>query len=543
MTPNSLSRVIRRGHWLLSSALLLFCQFAYPAIVQPFETETINTPANRIDELVQKKLQEKDILPANHCADEVFLRRAFIDVTGTLPPAKASIAFNRMQAKNKRARAINQLLDSESYVDYWTLKWSDLLRIKAEFPINLWPNGVQAYHRWIKEAVATDMPYDQFARALLTSSGSNFRVPPVNFYRAIEGQKPETIAAAVALTFMGTRFESLSPKQQEDMTKIFSRVAFKKTDEWKEEIVFLDPGQYSPIEITFPDGSTAKLAAGEDPRLAFADWLIQPDNPWFTKTIVNRIWFWLMGRGLIHEPDDIRSDNPCTNPALLNYLQKQFVKSGYDTKSLFRLILNSQTYQQSAIPQSDDPEAEALFAHYHVRRLDAEVLIDALGWFGGLGELYQSPVPEPFTFVPEYKRTITLSDGTITSQFLEKFGRPGRDSGIELERNNEISVDQAMYLLNSSEVQKKIRNSPLMKAAIRESNGNNRALIRSLYLILLSRNPTPEEMKSSFSYYTSVLPKQSNNKKQQRNYWNKRQQASEDLAWSLINSKEFLHRH
>ncbi len=543
MTPNSLNRFCRRGCWILSSALLLLCQTIFPAIVEPFETATIEIKGNRIDELIQQKLNEEGIQSANHCSDEVFLRRIFIDVTGTLPPAKASVAFYRMQGENKRGRVINQLLESDSYVDYWTLKWSDLLRIKAEFPINLWPNGVQAYHRWVKEAVASDMPYDQFVRQLLTSSGSNFRVPPVNFYRAIEGQKPETIAAAVALTFMGTRFEFLTEKQRADMAHIFSRVAFKKTDEWKEEIVYLDPAQYSPMEITFPDGKQMEIAAGKDPRDAFADWLIQPENPWFTKSIVNRVWFWLMGRGLIHEPDDIRSDNPCTNPALLAYLEKQFVKSGYEIQSLFRLILNSRTYQQSAIPQSDHPEAEALFAHYIVRRLDAEVLIDALGWFGGSGELYQSPVPEPFTFVPEYKRTITLSDGTITSQFLEKFGRPGRDSGTELERNNEISVDQTMYLLNSSEVQKKIRNSPLMKAAIRNSKGNDRTLIRSLYLILLSRNPTPEEMKSAFSYYASVLPKNTKGKKQQRNLWTKRQQATEDLVWSLINSKEFLHRH
>ncbi|MEX0321959.1 MAG: DUF1553 domain-containing protein [Puniceicoccaceae bacterium] len=543
MTPNSLNRRFRRRRWLISSALFIVCHSVCPAIVEPFETELIQTPAKRIDELIHKKLDDKGIQAANHCSDAVFLRRAFIDVTGTLPPAKASIAFQRMKADNKRSRVINQLLESDSYVDYWTLKWSDLLRIKAEFPINLWPNGVQAYHRWIKEAVSSDLPYDQFVRELLTSSGSNFRVPPVNFYRAIEGQKPETIAAAVALTFMGTRFESMTKKQRADMAHIFSRVAYKSTDEWKEEIVYLDPTQYSPMEITFPDGKSKKIAAGEDPRQAFADWLVQPDNPWFTKSIVNRVWFWLMGRGLIHEPDDIRGDNPCVNPALMSYLQKQFVKSGYDIKGLFRLILNSRAYQQSAIPQSDHPEAEALFAHYNVRRLDAEVLIDALGWFGGSGELYQSPVPEPFTFVPEYKRTITLSDGTITSQFLEKFGRPGRDSGTELERNNEISVDQTMYLLNSSEVQKKIRNSPLMKAAIRDSKGNNRVLIRSLYLILLSRNPTPEEMKSSFNYYTKMLPKTANNQRQKRNLWNKRQQASEDLAWSLINSKEFLHRH
>jgi hypothetical protein len=544
MFPKSLTSFLCDKAWLIASVFSLLVSLAHANIVAPFETADIRTPANRIDELVLQKLEEKQIQPANHCSDEVFLRRVFLDVTGTIPPAKATMGFMRIKAPNKRSRLVNALLEDGSYVDYWTLKWSDLLRIKAEFPINLWPNGVQAYHRWVKEAVADDMPYDEFARALLTSSGSNFRVPPVNFYRAIEGQKPETIAAAVALTFMGTRFESLSEQQQADMAHIFSRVAYKKTDEWKEEIVYLDPAMYEPMEITFPDGKKQKLAAGEDPREAFADWLIRPDNPWFTKSIVNRVWFWLMGRGLIHEPDDIREDNPCVNPALLAYLQRQFVKSNYDIKTLFKLILNSRTYQQSSIPQSDHPDAEVLFAHYHVRRLDAEVLIDALDWFGGTGELYQSPVPEPFTFVPEYKRTITLSDGTITSQFLEKFGRPGRDSGTEMERNNEISVDQMMYLLNSSEVQKKIRNSPLMKQAVQNSKGNNRNLIRSLYVILLARAPTAEEMKTALTYLNKNTPKSTpKNQRQRRAAWQRRQQGTEDLAWSLINSKEFLHRH
>jgi len=494
----------------------------------PYESESTPTAFTEIDRLVGEELSKRGIEAAKPASEEVFFRRAYLDITGSIPPPRAFRKFRQIDPDIRRGALIEALLETEAYKDYWTLKWSDLLRIKAEFPINLWPNGVQAYHRWVRESVASNMPYDKFVRYLLTSSGSNFRVPPVNFYRAIEGQKPGTIAAAVSLTLMGVRFDSWSAEQQADMTNIFSRVAYKKTDEWKEEIVYLDPAQYSPLDITFPDGSQATIAAGEDPRVAFADWLIQPDNPWFARIIVNRVWFWLMGRGLIHEPDDIRDDNPSVNPALLAYLESEFVSSDYDIKHIFRLILNSRTWQQSSIPQSDDPETESLFAHYLVRRLDAEVLFDALRVLGGQGEIYQSPVPEPFTFVPEYNRTIELSDGSITSQFLEKFGRPGRDTGLELERNNEFSVDQSMYLLNSSEIQKRINASRQLREISRLAKQNPQRSITALYRLVLSRSPTKQELAYAESY-----PGMREGEKQ----------AINDLCWALINSKEFLFRH
>jgi hypothetical protein len=496
--------------------------------VEPYESQSTPTPVTEIDLLVQAELSERGIEAAYPASEEVFFRRVHLDVAGTVPLPQAYRKYMKLPAVERRAQLIENLIESEAFVDDWTLKWSDLLRIKAEFPINLWPNGVQAYHRWVSEAVAANLPYDEFARQLLTSSGSNFRVPAVNFYRAIEGQEPQTIAAAVSLTLMGVRFDSWTEKQRADLANIFSRVAFKKTDEWKEEIVYLDPAQYSSLDITFPDGTRATVAAGEDPRVAFANWLIQPDNPWFARNLANRAWFWLMGRGLVHEPDDIRADNPAVNPALLAYLEKELVESGYDTRHLFRLVLNSRTYQQSSIPRSDHPEAESLFAHYIVRRLDAEVLFDALGVIDGRGELYQSPVPEPFTFVPEYHRTIELSDGSISSQFLEKFGRPGRDTGLELERDNEFSVDQSMYLLNSSQLQKRINSSPRIREITQSARRNPRRGVSALYRLVLSRGPTDAELALAMDY-----PGMRNGERQ----------AVEDLCWALVNSKEFLYRH
>jgi hypothetical protein len=433
---------------------------------------------------------------------------------------------------------------SEVFAEYWSLKWCDLLRVKAEFPINLWPNAVQAYHRWIYDAIAANMPYDKFVRQQLTSSGSNFRVPQVNFYRAIQGQEPSSIANAAALTFMGMRFEKLPKKNQAGLESLFSRVGYKGTAEWKEEIVSLDPGKTAAFKAVLPDGVSVDVPEGKDPRVVFADWLITADNPWFAKNIVNRIWSWLLGRGLVNEPDDIRSDNPAVHPQVLAYLQKELIKSKYDLRHIYRLILNSYTYQQSSIVQSDNPKAERMFACYPVRQLDAEVLIDALGKITGTSEKYSSPIPEPFTFIPGDQRSIGLADGSITSQFLEMFGRPSRDTGLESERKNNPTDAQRLHLLNSTHIYNKLlkvrlppppkksgkKNQKLTKKQKQRQLRKQREMpIEMLYLRILSRFPTEQETKIALEYLASA--------------GKKRGPAVNDFVWALINSKEFLYRH
>ena len=502
---------------------------AEPQIVHPFEQDARPTSANPIDARVLASLRERGIEPANLCSDAVFVRRVYIDVIGTLPQPAEVRQFLQDDRPDKRATLIDTLMERPEFADYWSLKWCDLLRVKAEFPVNLWPNAVQAYHRWIRDAIQENRPYDQFVRELLTSSGSNFRVPAVNFYRAMQGHEPSTVAETAALTFMGVRMSSWPEERRSGMAAFFSRIAYKGTAEWKEEIVCLDPAPAGPLEAVFPDGATVRISPGQDPRRVFADWLITPENPWFTRNVVNRIWAWLLGRGIIHEPDDIRPDNPPVNGELLAYLEKELVDADYDLRHIYRLILNSGTYQQSPIPRSDHPDAEALFAHYGVRRLDAEVLIDALCWIGGTGESYSSPIPEPFTFIPERQRSIALADGSITSQFLEMFGRPARDTGLESERNNKPTDAQRLHLLNSTGVQLKIERSPLLRRLLRTTGNNQRGLIRRLYLTLLSRQPTQTELTVAEEYFKTAGLGQ--------------QQSAMDLAWALINTKEFLYRH
>ena len=523
------------------------------------------TPQGRIDELVFGRLKQLGIPPAAVCSDAVFVRRVYLDVLGTLPTPQEARDFILDRDPHKRQVLIDRLLERDEFADYWAMKWSDLLRVKAEFPINLWPNAAQAYHRWIRTAVKQNLPYDQFARELLTANGSNFRVGQVNFYRAVQSKTPQGIAQAVALTFLGERADKWPQERLAGMAAFFSQIGFRATGEWKEEIVSFEPAQRAgggSSTALFPDGTQVQLAPDKDPRAVFADWLVSPQNPWFARNIVNRIWFWLLGRGIIHEPDDIRPDNPPSHPELLDFLAQDLVAAKYDLKHTCRLILNSKTYQLSPVARSDRPEAAAHFASYPLRRLEAEVLIDALNQITGTTEQYSSAIPEPFTFIPEGYRSIALPDGSITSPFLEMFGRPPRDTGLHAERSNRITPDQRLHLLNSSHIQRKIEGSPKLQALLQSAalagpgkpsrlgaglksgkaakarrskaaggpSGIRQpdSVVNALFLTVLSRFPTREESAKVAEYVQSATSKR---------------EAMIDLAWALINSAEFLYRH
>ena len=501
--------------------------------LSPFESPTHRPPQGRIDDLVFGRLRQLDIQPANLCSDGVFVRRVYLDVIGTLPTGAEAWQFLDDRNPDKRRLLIDRLLERKEFADYWAMKWSDLLRVKAEFPINLWPRAVHAYHHWIRTSIQPNVPYDRFVRELLTESGSNFHVPQVNFYRAVQSREPQAIAKAVALTFMGARAERWPAGRLEGMAAFFAQIGYKATGEWKEEIVFHDvlkaasPATSLSQRAILPDGTTVQLSPEKDPREVFADWLITAENPWFARHVVNRIWYWLLGRGVVHEPDDIRPDNPARNPPLLTYLAASLA-AHYDLKNVYRLILNSNVYQLSAIPGSGDSRAEAEFACYGLRRLDAEVLIDALCQITGSREDYYSRIPEPYTILPAEQLSIALADGSISSPFLEMFGRPPRDTGLESERNNDPSGDQRLHLLNSSHIQSKIEKSDKLRA-LAQSGRDLRDAVSKLYLLILSRLPTAEEVEAARAYRQAghVPPPDD----------------LLDLAWALVNSAEFLYRH
>ena len=498
----------------------------------PYDNADVLQPQTRIDELVFARLRALNITPARECSDAVFVRRVSLDLTGTLPTAAEARQFILDRSPDKRSVLIDRLLARDEFADYFALKWGDLLRIKAEFPINLWPNAAQGYHRWIHDAIRDNRPWNDVAHDLLTASGSDFENPPVNFYRAMQNRTPSGIAQTVALTLLGERTEHWPSNDLACLAVFFANVGYKYTSEWKEEIVFFNPAATNvgalnglPLDAVLPDGSKVRLSPDQDPRTAFAGWLVK--DPQFARNIVNRAWSWFLGRGIVQEPDDFRADNPPANPELLAYLEKEFVSSGYDFKQLCRLIMNSRTYQLASIPQDTSPAAAENFAYYPLRRLDAEVLIDALDQVTGANEKYSSAIPEPYTFIPDNLRSIALPDGSISSGFLEMFGKPARDTGLESERNNHITAEQKLTLLNSTLMQKKIEASRMIEFQT-SSNRPATDIATGMYLGILSRYPTAAEVRTAQDYFQSGIGKR---------------QAAVDLAWALMNSTEFLYRH
>ena len=511
----------------------------------PFPKAEVN---NKIDELVLAKLKELGIPPSGLSTDQEFLRRIYLDVTGTLPAPKEVRAFLADSGPQKRKKLIDRLLGSPEFADFWTLKWGDLLRIKAEYPSNLWPNAVQAYHYWVRDCIAGNKPYDQFVRELLVSRGSNFRDPPANYYRALKNRDPQGFAEATALVFMGARIgcarchghptESWTLDDNLGMAAFFAQVKFKSTREWKEEIVLLDPTQTmrhprtrAQIQPKLLGGEVVSVAAGEDPRIKFAEWLTSPDNPWFARNIVNRIWFWLLSRGIVHEPDDVRPTNPPSDPELLAYLQQELIAQKFDLRHVYRLILNSATYQRSSKPNRFNADDGVFFSHYRLKRLSAEDLSDAIGQITGVWDAFSSRIPEPYSQWPSGFRATQMSDGSVGTPLLELFGRPSRDTAYESDRDCRTSMRQALFLINSSELESKVTSSPRVKRWIADGK-SDAAIVDEIFLLTVSRLPSEDEKQKAHEYINKDPLLQE-----------ARVQALQDLMWAALNTKEFLFNH
>ena len=498
-------------------------------VKSPFESQAGWNSRNFIDTIVENFINSQKLKPAKLCSDAVFLRRAYLDLTGTLPTVDATVAFIYDKSPGKREKLVDSLIASDDFVKYWTMRFGDILKIKAEFPVNLWPNAAQAYTRFVEKSIADNTSWAEIVRRMLTSSGSNFRVGEVNFFRAMQGRGSDKIAASIIQTFMNTRIDSFPPEKAADIAKFFDRLSYKETREWKEEIVFSDPSKAAPFEGKLPDGDTVSLSPDTDPRTAFALWLTAKNNPYFAKSLVNRVWTWMFGTPLAYPVDDMfakGAKTPC--PELLEKLAEDFAESNFDLRRLCRQIALSRTYQQSSIPSDEVNPRVAMknFAVYGMRQMDAEMLIDALCKVSGTSEIYSSTTPEPYTTMPDFARALDIPDGSITSSFLELFGKSPRDTGAADERNANPSPLQKLHMINSSHIRNKIISGPTFKKYY-NLKGDNMA--HAIYLDILSRYPTEDE-KSEFENYikTSKLDRKS---------------AGQDLAWALINSDEFIFRH
>lgn len=450
---------------------------------------------------------------SDKCRDEVFLRRAYLTTTGALPTPKECIDFLDSKDANKRESLVDKLLDSELSLKYMQMRWGDILRIKSEFPSNLWPNGVQAYNRWVYEQLLNNVPYDKMVQKLLLSEGSNFRAPAANFYRGFQKRSPQNFYANINLLFLGNRNCS------DNGHLCFSQIKFKDTKEWKEEIIYLDFRKELPREVvSLSDGTMLKLQPNSDWREGYVKWLTSPNNRRFAEVLVNRMWYWVFGKGIVHEPDDWREENKPSNPMLLKELTDFFVSHNYDMRALMKKILLSKEFNSKAAPEGS----------YVAQRLPAEVIIDALASVTGIWSSYHSRVPEPFTFYPPKTRATHLGDATVSSSELELFGKVSRDVSLESQRNNSLTSRQLLYLMNSSELEKRIRKSSVLQQLFLNS-GDFSQLVDNITLLVLSRRATPQEITMYNEYMkTNALSLM---------------EAAVDIMWTQINSNEFLYNH
>ena len=494
-------------------------------------------PNNKIDELVFAKLRKLNIPPSDLASDEMFLRRVYLDTIGTLPTPDEVRQFLSDPSPDKRAKVIESLLSREEFVDFWTLKWCDLLRVKPEFPIQLWPKGVASFYRWIRTSIAQNKPYDQFVRELLTASGSAYRNGAANYYRATSMRDPQGWAEMTATTFLGVRidcahchshpFEAWTWDDNLGLAAFF-QVRMKRTREWGEDVVYWDPGVRvrhpktgAVVRPKFLGGAEPEIPEGVDPRQVLADWLTSPENPWFARAIVNRIWYWLMGRGIVHEPDDFRVTNPPENPELLDYLAEELIQHNWDLKHIYRLILNSKVYQLSSVPNKWNAHDTVHFSHFPIKRLTAEQMLDAISQV--------CEAPERFPGMPPGMRAIQLPHNQVRSEFLDLFGRPARDVTCECERNQDTSMSQALYLVNTNHMEGKLRSGARIQRLIK-AGASNEQIIEELYLAALARRPTEQEFQAALAYVEQAGPKQ-------------RVQALQDVLWAILNTKEFLFNH
>ncbi len=525
-------------------------------------TEFIKWPATSdIDRLVAAKLHKMQIDPSGLADDATFLRRLFLDTIGTLPKPDEVRAFLADARDDKRRRAIDAVLSRDEYADYWTLQWADVLLVNRD---KLGDRGAFEFHRWLRDQFARNRPYNEWVRELIVASGRSDEHGPVNFYRAV--RTPEQLAESVSQAFLGVRvqcaqchhhpFEKWSQSDFYGMAGFFNgleRKPVRTASDAKIELVYHAGYRETRMPLTeqlvmtkpldgwvarpesskgvdnrdrlaanatpFDDSgrATPDLAVG-DPRSYLADWLTDPSNPWFARLVANRLWKHFLGRGLVEPEDDLRSTNPATNEPLLDWLAEQVVENRYDLKAVMRLILNSRVYQLTADPNDTNRADEQNFSHHYVRRIPAEVLLDAISEVTG--------TPELFPGRPRGTRAIELWDNRLPSYFLDTFGRSERTSPCECGRSGEPTMAQALHLMNAPEVSTKVAATTGRVARLLRASPpiTDAALIEELTLVALGRLPTEKEQRVAQALFASTA----------------RRDAAEDYLWTLLNSYDFL---
>ncbi len=485
---------------------------------------------NFIDGHVYDRLQALNVLPSGPADDAEYLRRVYLDVIGTLPTSDEIRSFLNDSSGDRRIRIVNELLQRPEYADYWALKWSDLLRVERE---PLGHKGAYAYYKWIRDSFADNKPYDQIVRELITVEGALTDVPQAHFYR-VESD-PGKIASRVSQTFLGLRIACAQCHHhptdiwtQTDywgMQAFFTQLKTRQTPRGEVLCIEGNPETKHPRsgELVHPHPLGTEMpvsAPNGDRRKVLARWMTGPDNSWFARNLANRMWAHFMGRGLIEPVDDLRVTNPASNPELLDALSRRVVESKYDLHELIRTITQSCVYQLAAEPNETNRLDEQNYSHANLRPLEAEVLLDAVCQVTGVDERFEGVAPG--------SRAVQLWDSGVSHYFLKLFGRPVRKSACVCERISEPNVAQALHIMNSPAIHEKLKHEGGTVARLVAEFPEDSDLVRELYLLFFSRDPIDEEREHAVDYLRS-----------NRN----RRHATEDLAWSMLCSIEFIFRH
>jgi hypothetical protein len=500
-----------------------------------------NPPENNyVDKHVFAKLKLLSLPPSDVCTDQEFVRRAYLDVCGVLPTPAEVQQFLGNPDPNKRAGLVDKLLERPEYSDFWTLKWSDVLRSSRK-AIQL--KGAFVFQQWLRGHLARNTPFDEVVRELLTASGSTFANPPANYYRI--ARDPQNLAETTAQLFFGIRmqcakchnhpFERWTQDDYYSMAAFFARVRQKRDNAEPGpnpqtaggEVIFTDragevtqPRSGKIMAPKYMGGAIAAVPPGKDRREALAGWLTGTDNPFFARATVNRIWFHLTGKGIVDPVDDFRDSNPSANDELLDALAKDFVRSKFDIKHLIRVIMTSRTYQLSAQTNEFNKNDTKYFSHAVTKLLTAEQLLDAL--------CAVTEVPEKFAGFPIGTRATQLPDGEVNHSFLKTFGQPARELACECEREGESNLAQALQLINGPTVNEKLRSPGNRIGRLLAQKTSDLEMLNELYMSSLSRLPTQADAHLALEHVAKASDK--------RKAW-------EDVQWALLNSKEFLFRH
>jgi hypothetical protein len=530
--------------WYLSQMAVAFIASPFTNAV-PARTFAKVPERNFIDRLVTAKLRELNLPPSPPATDAEFLRRAYLDTTGTLPTLEQVRAFLADKAANKRDAVIERLLGSPEFTDYWSYKWSDLLLVNsAKLP----PRAARAYHAWIRRHVEAGTPWDAMVRELVTAQGSTLENGAGNFF--ILHDDPRLMAETTTQAFLGMSvgcakchnhpMEKWTNDDYYALANLFARVRSKNgAVDGERLLVAGDSGELVQPRTGKPqrpkplDGKALDLDATGDRRTALADWLVSRDNPYFAKAIVNRVWANFFGIGLVERVDDLRVTNPASNEKLLAAAAGFLADQRFDLKTLMRAILQSSTYQRSSLALPGNAADTRFYSRYYPKRLMAEVILDAMSQVAGAPTEFKADAPpgqkrdDPY---PVGFRALQLPDTFVQSYFLKNFGRPDRLQTCECERSGEPSVAQVLHLANGDTLNQKLRAADNSLARQCAAKRPAAGIVEDAYLAALGRFPTATEKEKLVAVLDQPDPKEL-------------RAAIEDLYWALLSSKEFLFNH